>query len=90
MIDKDMDPGFKKVANYLLHTDVRKHNRYCPCCKSYDEGEELSLKQMTEFLNYIRNLHYKLTGGPPKPYKKDKPHDQRLENDSCSDITDLS
>lgn len=47
--------GFKKVANYLLSSDVRRHNRYCPCCKSYDaENEELSSNQMGEFLDYIK------------------------------------
>ena len=45
---------------------------------------------MSEFLEYIRNLHYKLSGGPRKPNKKDKPRDQQLECDSISEITDLS
>lgn len=45
---------------------------------------------MGEFLDYIKQLHYKLTGGPPKPYKKDKPRDQQLDYDSISEITDLS
>ena len=39
--------------------------------------------QMGEFLEYIRQLHYKLCGRP-KP-KKDK----GLENDSISEVTDL-
>lgn len=73
--DECQDPSFKKVANYLLNSDVRKHNRYCPCCRTYEEGDSLSLKQMQEFLEYIRNLHYKLSGGPKKPYRKDKPRD---------------
>jgi hypothetical protein len=58
----ELDPGFKRVANYLLSTDVRRHNRYCPCCKQYEEGKQLSAIQMSEFLEYIRQLHKKLTG----------------------------
>lgn len=51
---KKYDPGFKKVADYLLTSDVRKHNRYCPCCRQYEQGKEPSLSQMSEFLEYIR------------------------------------
>ena len=53
-VAKDEDPGFKKIANYLLHSDVRKHNRYCPCCRQYEEGNTLSITQMSEFLEYIK------------------------------------
>lgn len=45
---------------------------------------------MGEFLEYIRQLHYKLTGGPPKNLKRLKHPDQILEFDSVSEITDLS
>jgi hypothetical protein len=44
---------------------------------------------MGEFLEYIKQLHYKLTGGPKK-VKRTKAPDQILEYDSVSDITDLS
>ena len=84
-----LDESFKKVANYLLHSDVRKHNQYCPCCKNYEEGNALTLVQMSEYLEYIRQLHFKLSSGPVKPYKKDKPRDRNLEFDSVSELTDL-
>jgi len=45
-----------------LLADVRKHNKYCPQCKNYEEGNELNLQQMADFLEYVRYLHYKLTG----------------------------
>ncbi len=50
--------------NHLLTTDTRKHNRYCPCCKNYEEGNDLTPMQMGEFLEYIRQMHYKLCGDP--------------------------
>lgn len=37
------DESFKKIASYLLTSDIRKHNKYCPCCKQYEEGMELTL-----------------------------------------------
>jgi len=45
---------------------------------------------MGEFLEYIRQLHYKLIGGPPKNLKRIKHPDETLEFDSVSEITDLS
>lgn len=71
----DVDLSFKKVANYLLRTNIRKHNRYCPCCREYEESSNLNVDQMREYLDYIKQLHYKLAGEPAKPYKKDKPRD---------------
>ena len=44
--------------------------------------------QMSEFLEYIRQLHYKLTGGP-KHLKKTRHPDEQLDNDSISEITDI-
>ena len=44
---------------------------------------------MGEFLDYIKQLHYKLVG-PPQEYRKNKPRDQQLDHDSISEITDLS
>jgi hypothetical protein len=40
--EKSLDPGFRRIAKHLLNTDVRKHNKYCPCCKQYDQDNELS------------------------------------------------
>ena len=34
----DIDPSLRKIAGFLLKTDIRKHNRYCPCCQRYEEG----------------------------------------------------
>ena len=54
-MENEVDPSFAKVANYLLNSDVRKHNRYCPCCREYEEGaNELSQNQMSEFLDYVK------------------------------------
>lgn len=39
----DLDPSLNRIVNHLISTDVRKHNKYCPCCKNYDEGADLSL-----------------------------------------------
>ena len=39
----NLDPSLNRIVNHLISTDVRKHNRYCPCCKNYDEGADLSL-----------------------------------------------
>ena len=35
-------PELQNIVKHLLHTEVRAHNRYCPCCKNYDEGNDLS------------------------------------------------
>ncbi len=50
----------------------------------------MSLNQMGEFLEYIRQLHNKLAGDPNKNRKKGRPKEYVLEHDSVSDITDLS
>lgn len=39
---------------------------------------------MGEFLEYIRQLHYKLCGGPPKKHKG-----AQLDHDSIDEVTDL-
>jgi hypothetical protein len=44
---------------------------------------------MSEYLEYIRQLHFKLSSGPVKSFKKDKPRDRNLEYDSVSELTDL-
>lgn len=67
-----MPKDLKRIVKHLLHTEVRKHNRFCPCCKAYDDGNDLNPMQMGEFLEYIRQLHYKLIGGPPKNLKRVK------------------
>jgi hypothetical protein len=38
----EMDPSLRRITKFLLTTDVRKHNRYCPCCRKYEEGEDLN------------------------------------------------
>jgi hypothetical protein len=47
------------------------------------------LEEMRSFVNYIRTLKAE-TPGVEKRYRKDKPRDEQLSNDSISDITDLS
>lgn len=44
---------------------------------------------MGEFLEYVRQQHYK-NHGAPKPMKINKPKEKCLENDSLSEITDIS
>ena len=41
-------------------------------------------------MDYIKQLHYKLTGGPSFNYKIVKAADKKIEYDSISEITDLS
>ena len=81
----EMDPSMRRIVNFLLKTDIRKHNRYCPCCKKYEEGEDLNADQMGEFLEYIKQIHEKLSKGKKK---FDKLRD--LPDDSISEISDLS
>ena len=45
---------------------------------------------MEEYLDYIKQLHYKLTGGPSINHKTVKAPDKKIEYDSISEITDLS
>lgn len=78
------DAGFQKVANHLLQSDVRRHSRYCPCCREYDTGNEPTPYQMGEFIEYIKQLHYKLGGTRPKTVKRNS-----LPEDSVDDLTDL-
>ena len=52
----EQDPSFKKVARHLLSSDVRKHSKFCSCCRTYSEAE-LSQAQMAEFLDYIKQVH---------------------------------
>ena len=73
-----------------MHTELRAHNRYCPCCKGYDDGNDLSPLSMGEFLEYIRQLHFKLSGGPGKNKKRKKADGEYLDYDSISELTDLS
>ena len=49
-----LDPGLKRIAQYLLLVDVRKHNKYCPACKNYEEGLDLTPQNMQDFLEYVR------------------------------------
>lgn len=45
---------------------------------------------MGEFLEYIKQLHLKLKGGPQNNSKRKRADGEYLEYDSMSDITDLS
>jgi len=49
-----LTPKLKAIIASLLSSDNRKHNRFCPCCRIYEEGEEPSVEQMGEFLEFIR------------------------------------
>mmetsp|Transcript_140 Transcript_140/g.266 ORF Transcript_140/g.266 Transcript_140/m.266 type:complete len:87 (+) Transcript_140:1278-1538(+) len=49
-----LTPKLKVIIANLLSTDKRKHSRYCPCCRNYQDGEEPTLDQMGEFLEFIR------------------------------------
>lgn len=82
-MEKTLDPGFKKIANHILSAGTR-HHRYCPCCREYDVGKEPSAFQMGEFLEYIKQLHYKMTGGKPKENYKPS-----LDYDSIDEVSDL-
>lgn len=50
----NLTPKMKAIIATLLSTDKRKHNRYCPCCRVYEEGEEPTTEQMGEFLEFMR------------------------------------
>ena len=47
-------PKLKAIIKHLLVSDSRKHNKYCPCCRNYEEGDDPSEQQMGEFLEFIR------------------------------------
>lgn len=66
-----VDPSFKPIAKYLLSTDTKRHNRYCPCCRTIDENE--SPMQMAEFMEFIKGVHSKLTGS--RLGRKERPKD---------------
>ena len=87
---KNLPPKLKAVIQHILHTEKKKHNKYCPCCKNYREGEEPTVEQMGEFLEFIRQQHIKVHGKQKNLMKRIKLKDERLEHDSVSDITDLS
>ena len=87
---RHLTPKLKAIIASLLSTDKRKHNRYCPCCRNYEEGEEPNSTQMGEFLEFIRLQHIKTNGKEKDLLKRVKTREERLEGDSCSDITDLS
>ena len=49
-----LSPQLKAIIKHLLTSDKNKHNKYCPCCRQYEEGAEPSAEQMGEFLEFIR------------------------------------
>lgn len=87
---RHLTPKLKAIIEHLLNTDKRKHNRYCPCCRNYEEGPEPTVDQMGEFLEFIRQQHIKTHGKKENALKRIKPMDEKLEGDSVSEITDLS
>jgi len=87
---RHLTPKLKAIIAQLLSTDNRKHNKYCPCCRNYEEGDDPNVEQMGEFLEFIRQQHIKVMGKKKDIMKRIKPANEKLQNDSCSDITDLS
>ena len=83
------DPSFRRVANYLLSTDVRRHSRYCACCKEYEVGNEPSATQMGEFLEYIKQLHHELGGNKFPNTSTKNLRQEKLDHDSIDELTDL-
>lgn len=80
------DKGLQQVTNHLLRTDARSHNKYCPCCRENpnDGTAPLTTKQLSEFMDYNRTLHDKLsTNKKPKLPRED------LDYDSIDEVTDL-
>lgn len=51
---KGLGPKMKAIVKHLLNTDNRRHNKYCPCCRRYEEGDDPTPEQMGEFLDFIR------------------------------------
>ena len=51
---RHLTPKLKAIIKHLLTSDERKHNKYCPCCRNYEEGNDPSAEQMGEFLEFIR------------------------------------
>ena len=49
-----LPPKLKAIIKHLLCSDERKHNKYCPCCRNYEEGDDPSETQMGEFLEFMR------------------------------------
>lgn len=57
---EQLHPELRRVVEHLIHSEVRRHNRYCPCCRRYEQGSDLSPQQMGEFLEYVRQVYLKL------------------------------
>ncbi len=55
----NLHPALKSIIKRLLSTDTKRHYRYCPCCKGYEKGQDPNADQMGEFLEYLRQQHYK-------------------------------
>ena len=87
---RHLTPKLKAIISHLLNTDKTKHNKYCPCCRNYQEGAEPSTEQMGEFLEFIRQQHIKTHGKKKNLMKRIKRRDEMLDHDSISDVTDLS
>lgn len=87
---RHLTPKLKAVIAHLLSTDNRKHNKYCPCCRNYQEGDDPTEEQMGEFLEFIRQQHIKIHGKKQNMMKRYKNNQEKLDHDSVSEITDLS
>ena len=70
----NLHPALKSIIKRLLSTDTNRHYRYCPCCKNYEKGQDPNADQMGEFLEYLRQQHYK-TQKLFKKKKRLKPRD---------------
>ena len=52
---KGMSTKLKAIVKHLLNSDNRKHSKYCPCCKRYQEADDdPTAEQMGEFIDFIR------------------------------------
>ena len=87
---RDLNPKLKAIIKHLLSKDEKKHHKFCPCCRTYEEGPEPSVSQMGDFLEFIRQQHIKIQGRQKNLMKRIKPRDETLAGDSISEITDLS
>lgn len=63
----------RRVVEHLIHSDARQHNRYCPCCRRYEQSKDFTPRQMGEFLEYVRQMHLKLNRGKGGRWRKNKP-----------------
>ena len=73
---RHLTPKLKAIISHLLNTDKSKHNKYCPCCRNYQEGDDPTADQMGEFLEFIRQQHIKIHGKKKNLMKRIKLRDE--------------